>query len=137
MRNTKERAMTKGQRVLAISCGLEAATGLGLLVAPAVVANLVLGADIAGPATIIGKIAGLALISLAIACWPRVNAKGEGAYLAMLIYNALVALMLAEAGATAKATGILLWPVVVTHLIFAVLIALASFGSRGREAHLI
>jgi len=127
--------MTKGQRVLAISCGLEAATGLGLLVAPAVVASLVIGADIAGPATIIGKIAGLALISLAVACWPRVDSKGNGAYLAMLIYNALVALLLAEAGATAKATGMMLWPIVVTHLVFAALIALASFGGRRGSAH--
>lgn len=127
--------MTLGQRVLAISCGFEAATGLGLLVAPGVVASLVLGAEIVGPATIIGKIAGLALISLAIACWPRVNAKGEGAYLAMLIYNALVALLLAEAGASGKAAGMMLWPVVLTHLVFAALIGLASFGAMRGKAH--
>jgi hypothetical protein len=122
--------MTKGQRVMAVSSGIEAATGLGLLVAPAMVAKLVLGAEIEGIATIIGNIAGLALISLAIACWPRVQAKGGGSYAAMLVYNLLVALLLAETGASEVASGILLWPVVVIHLIFTVLIAVALIGSR-------
>jgi hypothetical protein len=131
----KERAMTKGQHVLAISCGIEAATGLGLLVAPAVVAKLLIGADIEGSAIIIGNIAGVALISLAIACWPRGEAIGSRPYFAMLVYNVLAALLLAETGATATATGVLLWPVVVIHLIFAVLIALASIGSRRGTAH--
>jgi len=127
--------MTKGQRVLAISCGIEAATGLGLLVAPAVVAQLLLGSEIAGIAIVVGNVAGVALISLAIACWPRAEATGSRSYFAMLVYNLLVALLLAETGATATATGILLWPAVVIHLIFTILIALASIGSRRGAAH--
>ncbi|MCF2515688.1 hypothetical protein LVY65_11515 [Sphingomonas sp. G124] len=127
--------MTKGQRVLAISCGIEAATGLLLLVAPAVVAKLLLGSDIEGAAIVVGNIAGVALISLAIACWPRVEVKGDGSYLAMLVYNALVGLLLAEIGATGAISGILMWPAVVIHLILAVLIALASVGHRRRAAH--
>jgi hypothetical protein len=122
--------MTKGQRVLAISCGIEAATGLLLLVAPAVVAKLLLGTGIEGAAIIVGNIAGVALISLAIACWPRVETRGDGSYLAMLVYNLLVALLLGETGATGAASGILLWPAVVVHLVFTVLIALASIGHR-------
>jgi len=131
----KERAMTKGQHVLAISCGVEAATGLGLLVAPAVVAKLLLGGEITGISIVVGNLTGVTLISLAIACWPRVGATGGASYAAMLVYNVLVALLLAETGATATATGILLWPVVVIHLIFAVLLALASIGSRRGTAH--
>ena len=127
--------MTKGQRVLAISCGIEAATGLLLLVAPAVVAKLLLGSDIEGAAIIIGNIAGVALISLAIACWPRVETRGDGSYLAMLVYNSLVGLLLAETGATGTISGILMWPAVVVHLILAVLIALATVGHRRRAAH--
>lgn len=128
--------MTKGQRVLAISCGLEAATGLGLLVAPAVVAKLLLGGEIDGVAIVVGNLTGVTLVSLAIACWPRVEATGGASYVAMFVYNLLVALLLAETGATAPATGILLWPVVVIHLIFAVLIALASIGGRKGPAGL-
>jgi len=129
--------MTMGQRVLATSCGIEAATGLGLLVAPAVVAKLLFGADIEGAAIVVGNVAGIALISLAIACWPRAEATGSRSYVAMLVYNLLVALLLAEAGATATAavTGKLLWPAVVIHLIFTILIALASIGSWRGAAH--
>jgi hypothetical protein len=123
--------MTRGQQVMAAACGIEAATGLGLLVAPAVVARLVIGADIAGASIIVGNIAGLALIALAIACWPRQAAGSDkGTYVAMIVYNLLVALLLAEAGVSGTANGALLWPVVVIHLVFTILIALASFGSR-------
>ena len=127
--------MTKGQRVLAISCGIEAATGVLLLVAPAVVAKLLLGTGIEGAAIIVGNIAGVALFSLAIACWPRVEPMGDGSYLAMMVYNLLVALLLAETGASGAASGILLWPAVVIHLVFTILIALASISSRRAAAH--
>jgi len=127
--------MTIGQRVLAISCGLEAATGLGLLVAPAVVAKLLYGGEIAGIAIGVGNVAGIALISLAIACWPRVEATGSRSYIAMIIYNLLVAMLLMEAGISATASGVFLWPVVIYHLIFAILIALASIGSWRGRAH--
>jgi hypothetical protein len=132
----KERAMTMGQRVLAISCAIEAATGLGLLVAPALVAKLLFGTGIEGAAIVIGNISGIALISLAIACWPRPEAAGGGSsYIAMMVYSLLAGLLLAETGATATASGFLLWPVVVIHLILTILLALASFGNLGRAAH--
>lgn len=117
--------MIKGQVALAVSCGIEAATGLGLLVAPSMVVKLVLGAEIETAAIVIANIAGLALISLAIACWPRGDTRGGGAYPALLLYNALVGLLLLWTGATVTPSGLLLWPVVVTHLILAALIALA------------
>lgn len=122
--------MTKGQLVLATSCGIEAATGLGLLVAPTIVAKLLLGSETVGIANVVGNVAGIALISLAIACWPRREAVGGGSYFAMLVYNLLAALLLAETGATAAASGIFLWPAVVEHFVFSLLIALALMGSR-------
>jgi len=129
--------MTKGQRLLAVSCGIEGATGLGLLVAPAVATKLLLGAEIEGIAIILGNTAGIVLISLAIACWPREGWTGSGSYVGMLVYNLLIALLLAEVGATATATGILLWPVVVYHFVVAVLIAMASIGGlRGTARQL-
>jgi hypothetical protein len=38
--------------------------------------------------------------------------------------------LLAETGATAAASGIFLWPAVVEHFVFSLLIALSSIGSR-------
>jgi len=122
--------MTKGQQVLAIACGLEAITGLGLLVAPSIIARLVLGGDVADIATIISNIAGVALISLAIACWPRAGATSRAPYAGMFFYNLLAALLLGQTAAAGTSSGILLWPVVVAHLGLAVVIPLASFGRR-------
>lgn len=122
--------MTKGQQVMAVTCGLEAATGLGLLVAPSMVAKLVLGSEVADVAIIISNIAGVALISLAIACWPRAGATSRAPYAGMFVYNLLVALLLGETAVAGTTGGILLWPVVVTHLGLAVLIPLASIGRR-------
>ena len=122
--------MTKGQQLLAIACGLEAATGLGLLVAPSMVARLILGSEVADTAIIVSNIAGLALISLAIACWPRTGQTSRAPYAGMFFYNLLVALLLGEAAVDGITGGILLWPVVVIHLGLAVLIPLASFGRR-------
>ena len=122
--------MTKGQQVLAIACGLEAITGLGLLVAPSMVARLVLGSEVADVAIIISNIAGVALISLAIACWPRAGATSRAPYAGMFFYNLLAALLLGETAVAGTIGGILLWPIVVAHLGLAVLIPLASFGRR-------
>lgn len=122
--------MTKGQKVMALACGLEAATGLGLLVAPSMVARLVLGSEVAGVAIIISNIAGVALIALAIACWPRAGAASGAPYVGMFVYNLLVALLLGETAVAGTVGGLMLWPVVVTHFALAALILLASFGRR-------
>ena len=65
--------MTYGQRISATAAGIEAVTGLVLLVAPSLLARLLIGSGIDGPAIVVANIAGLALISLAIACWPRLE----------------------------------------------------------------
>lgn len=122
--------MTKGQQVMAVACGLEAATGLGLLVAPSMVTKLVLGGEIADVAITIGNIAGVALISLAIAGWPRAGATNRAPYAGMFFYNLLVALLLGETAVAGMTGGILLWPIVMAHLGLAVLIPLASIGRR-------
>ena len=122
--------MTKGQQVLAIACGLEAATGLGLLVAPSMVIRLVLGSEVADVPIIVSNLTGIALIALAIACWPRAGATSRAPYAGMFFYNLLAALLLGETAVAGTSGGILLWPVVVTHLGLAVLIPLASFGRR-------
>jgi hypothetical protein len=131
----KEQAMDKGQTVLASSSGIEGATGLAMLVAPGVVAKLLLGSEITGVSIIVANVAGIALISLAIACWPRGEATEVRSYRAMLVYNLLIALLLAETGISAVVVGMLLWPAVALHMALTVLIALASIGSRWKAAH--
>jgi len=94
----------------------EAATGAALLIAPSL-AQLLLGEQLAGLAIPVARVAGLALIGLAIACWPGPPAAG------ILAYSAMATLYLAYLGLAAGLTGILLWPAVILHLLVTVLLA--------------
>ena len=101
----------------------EAATGLALLIVPSLVGRLLLGEELTGVAIPVARVAGIALISLAVACWPGSPLVG------MLIYSAAVTLYLAYLGFAGGLTGVLLWPAVVLHAILTALLAL-----RSREA---
>ena len=94
----------------------EAATGLALLIAPSLVVHLLLGEQLAGVAIPVARVVGIAVIALAIACWPGPPLVG------MLIYSASITLYFTYLG-FAGLTGVLLWPVVVLHLILTVLLA--------------
>lgn len=106
-------------RVLAFAAFGEAVTGLILFIAPSLAAHLLLGTDVTGSGVIVARVAGIALIGLAIACWPG------PATLGMLSYSLLVTLYLGWLGATGTATGVLLWPAVVLHAGLTVLLAIA------------
>ena len=95
----------------------EAATGLALLVVPSLVGRLLLGEAFVGIAVPVARVAGIALIGLAVACWPGPPRLG------MLIYSAAVTLYLAYLGFASGLNGVLLWPAVVLHVILTVLLA--------------
>ena len=95
----------------------EAATGLALLIAPSLVVHLLLGEQLTGVAIPVARVAGIAVIALAIACWPGPPLVG------MLIYSASITLYFTYLGFAGGLAGVLLWPVVVLHLIFTALLA--------------
>ncbi len=95
----------------------EGATGLALLLLPSTVGQLLLGAELTGPATIVARVAGIALSALAFACWPGPPRLG------MLAYSTAIMAYLAYLGLTGAASGVLLWPAVLVHLILSVLLA--------------
>jgi hypothetical protein len=105
------------KNALIVSAVVEAATGLGLLIVPSLVGQLLLGEQLAGGAIPVARVAGIALIALGIACWPGPPLAG------MLTYSALVTLYLAYLGFVAGLTGVLLWPAVVLHVILTALLA--------------
>ncbi len=94
----------------------EAATGLALLIVPSLVGQLLLGEQLAGVAIPAARVAGIALIALGIACWPGPPLVG------MVTYSAFVTVYLAYLGFAGGLTGVLLWPAVVLHVIFTVLL---------------
>ena len=79
----------------------------------------------------IGRVAGIALLSLGVGCWfGRQEASGGWALAAMLLYNVLVTLYLAFVGLGTEFVGVLLWPAVVVHAVLTMLLAYAWSKDR-------
>lgn len=106
-------------RLLAFAAIAEAATGVALLAMPSLVGQCLFGAELTGLAVIVARVAGIALLAFALACWPG------SPLLAMLGYGAASALYLGYLGLTGAATGPLLWPAVVLHLVLTAALALS------------
>lgn len=106
--------------VLKIAALSEALTGLGLTVSPPLVFGLVFGTAVEGTGIIAGRLAGLALIGLGLACWP--GTTGKPARLGMLVYSLAAAIYLAVLGIGGTAKGILLWPAVAAHGVITLLL---------------
>lgn len=117
----------KMNRVLRFAAAAEAATGAALLIVPSIVGRVLLGARLTGTTVPVARVAGIALVGVGVACWGRPP-------LGMFIYSAAVALYLAYLGFAGSASGALLWPAVVVHVVLAALLARASSSmtSEGR-----
>ena len=113
------------KKLLTVAAVAEVATGVALVVVPSLVGRLLLGAELTGVSVVIGRVTGIALIALGIACWP-----GRTALCGMLTYSALVTLYLAYVGLGGEFAGKLLWPAVVLHAILTALLVRAWFQSR-------
>lgn len=112
------------RKILAFAAVVEFSTGLVLLIDPAIVVALLLGADVSGVGTLLGRCFGVALLALGLACWPgRQRAEsGSAAFRAMLTYNAMIALYLAYLGTVGHMGGLLLWPGAALHGLVALLL---------------
>ena len=104
---------------------VEAATGLCLLILPTVLFVVLLGLEQPTvDAIFVGRLAGAALLAIAVASW---MARGDtftpaqhGLLTGIFVYNAAAAILLAYAGAVLNMVGVLLWPAVALHAILAV-----------------
>ena len=113
------------RKLLIVTALAETATGLMLLVSPALVVGLLLGASLAAPAAlVVARMAGAALLSLGCACWLARNdgpKRGEGGMVAaMLLYNTVAVAVHANAGTRARLVGALTWPAIALHAALAV-----------------
>jgi len=111
--------------LLKVTALLEAATGLGLVAIPSVVVRLLFGAPLdSSAATMLGRVAGVALLALAVACWlardDTYSPAARGLVAAMFLYNVAVAALLVFAGVGLGLRGIALWPAVILHAAMAV-----------------
>ncbi len=112
------------RKILAFTVVVEFGTALALLFDPGIVVRLLLGAELSGVATPLGRSFGIALLALCLACGPG-SLRAEGvspAVRAMFIYNLLIALYLAYLGTVGHMQGLLLWPAVFLHAAVALLL---------------
>jgi hypothetical protein len=113
------------RNLLIVTALAETSTGVMLLLSPPLVAGLLLGASLDAPAaSIVGRVAGAALLSLGGACWlARADGPGgavRGLIAMMLLYNCAAGAVLADAGARLGLVGVLMWPAVALHVALAV-----------------
>jgi len=105
--------------LIIVTAVIEMGAGVPLLGVPAIVVQLLLGADISGVAIPLGRVAGVALLALGVACWlARGDAQSRtarGLVAAMLLYNFGAVIVLGAAGIHLQTAGIALWSAVIVH----------------------
>ena len=112
------------RKILCFAAIVEVGTGLILMIDPAIVVKLLIGSEVSGSATLLGRCFGIALLALGLACCPvrQPAESGSQAFWAMLLYNVLIALYLAYLGTVGHLVGLLLWPAVALHAVVALLL---------------
>src|SRR5262245_5384166 len=115
------------KQVLGLAAVLEGATGLVLMIHPALVAQLLFGDGVSGVGKVLSRVAGIALLALGVACWPGREAGSGSARSAraLLTFSLLVTIYLLYLGVVAHLVGILLWPAVVVHAVWMFLLVAA------------
>jgi hypothetical protein len=106
------------------------ATGLVLMISPALFGRLIFGAELSEAGQALGRLAGIALVGFALASWSVPAAASQSAERALLIYNLLATLYLGYLGLAGQLVGMLLWPAVALHAVL--LILLGSEEARER-----
>jgi hypothetical protein len=111
--------------LLKLTAFIEVAAALGLIAVPSFVVRLLLGSPLdTSAAMMLGRVAGVALLALGVACWLARNdtqsRAAGGLVAAMSLYNVAVAALLAFAGIGFGLHGVALWPAVILHTVMAV-----------------
>ena len=106
--------------LLVVTALLEGVTGLMLVALPSQLATLLLGSSLEAPAALtVARIAGAALVALAMTCWlardDGQSRAARGLVAATAVYHTGVALVLAYASIGLALSGLGLWPTVLFH----------------------
>ena len=106
--------------LLVVTAVLEGATGVVLVALPSWLATLLLGSSLDAPAALtLARVAGVALVALAVTCWlarhDGQSRAARGLVRAMVLYHTGVAMVLAYASIGLALSGMALWPTVLFH----------------------
>jgi hypothetical protein len=112
--------------LLTITGLIEGVTGFALAIVPSLLVSILLGTSLTDPgAILIGRLAGAALITIAIACLlSRNDTQSSVMTKAMLEYNIFSIILLVYAVLVERISGPGLWPAVLIH--FGLLVWCAS-----------
>lgn len=99
-----------------IAAGAEVVTGLALVAAPSLFTRAIFGAPMTEPGEALGRLAGISLLALAVACWPEGRGNPPRAARALLAFGACAALFLVAHALAGGPTGFLLWPAALGHV---------------------
>ncbi len=113
-------------RLLKFAALVEFFTGVALITIPSPVALLLLGVELDGVSPVLARVAGIAMMSLGIACWPG-SAPTRSVSTGLLIYNLFITIFLAYLGIQGEWVGYLLWPVVGLHAVLTILFMRVRF----------
>jgi hypothetical protein len=115
------------KKLLHVAAVIEAATGVALMIHPPLLSHLLLGEGVSGAGMALGRVGGIALLSLGLACWPGLDSAGANtpALRALLTYNLLATLYLGYLGINGGLVGSLLWPAVLIHGVLMLLLGRA------------
>ena len=104
--------------LLIVTAIIEGLTGLALAFAPSFLASILLGTSLTDPSAIlIARLAGAALITIAIACWLSGREIHSSIMVkAMIGYNIFSIILLVYAALIESISGPGLWPAVLLHL---------------------
>jgi Ca2+/Na+ antiporter len=128
-------SLDKQGKILAFAAVMEVTTGLALAIDPSLVVTWLVGMEVSGVGTAVGRCFGITLLALGLACWPDPKrAGGDATSRGMLAYNALIAFYLTFLGTVRHVGGRLLWPAIVLHAVVALLLVLTWRGKRSTRA---
>src|SRR5262245_65531029 len=96
------------RNVVLFSLVAEGVTGLVVMLAPGLVAQLLFGADVAGAGVAYGRLLGMTFLALTIACWARAGGVPRPARHAVLAYQLFEAAYPLSLRAAHRAVGTLL-----------------------------
>jgi hypothetical protein len=100
----------------------ESATGVALILVPSLVAQMLIGSEIAGASAVAARVAGVGLLVLGIACWPR-KEPTHALLVVILSYNVLATPLFLVIAIFGQTVGMLLWPATLVHAVLTVLLA--------------
>jgi len=110
--------------LLIVTALVEVGAGVALIGVPSLAAEILLGAGLSNPQSlVVARVAGLAVISLGVACWLGRNGERRaqsGLAAAMLIYNLAVPVVLVHAWIAYSFNGLAFWPACLLHTALAI-----------------